>query len=607
MPPSSSDLDRTTQPNDPFPATSPSANPPSDNSAEDLVDLLLKANTLEQAGDIEGARQLYLEIIDRDASGVWGPSAQKALDELPGSDGDAATATETAPPPETPAVKAPIQAPVSAAATAPARRSQQGISLGTKLKLLTAIAAIVPATIVVGASWWLQPRPSSVPVPDTPASEALTLQQRPQLPLLLILGGASTIAVLAAILPLMHRWAQQVRAIARYSQNICLDRPPTRLDIPRRGDEVSAIAENLQDLGQRLNQQNQRLSQLESQRDRELRLNQQEKERLQQQALDLLERLEAARAGDLTVQAPLSDGEVGAIADAFNATTRSLRNFVAQTASVTASVTERTQDSETAVRQLSDAARQQSEELQTTLATVKNIAVAIEALSVATENAAQLARDATVAAQHGDTDVEAAVASMERLRTTVANTAKKAKRLAESAQEVSQILAVVSGISERANLLAFNAAIEAARAGEQGEGFRQVADDVRGLAAQIGESAGDIERLVNGIQEETAEVLDVLESGTGEVVNSSQSVRQTQQTLRRLVELSHDIDLSLQEVAQNSAERARDSSAVDRVMEDANRIALANADEAQRVEQVLQGLLAEVEALKSAMAQFQVE
>lgn len=409
------------------------------------------------------------------------------------------------------------------------------------------------------------------------------------------------------MLPWLDRSGQQIQAIARYGRAACRERAPSPLSLPARGDEVGIIAASVQQLNERLQAQGDRLGRIEQERDRDLQQSQQEKARLQQQALDLLERLEAARAGDLTVEAPLSEGEVGAIADAFNATTGSLRRFVAQTASGTNAVTGRAQDSAAAVRQLSESARHQSEELQATLETVTAIAQAIERLSRATQDAAELAHRASGSARDGDTDMDAAVASMDRLRTTVANTAKKAKRLAESAQEVSQILTVVSGISERANLLAFNAAIEAARAGERGEGFRQVADDVRGLAVQIGESAGDIERLVGGIQEETADVLDVLESGTAEVVNSTQSVNQTQRTLRQLNELSQAIERSLQDVARDSAERARDSGAVSQVVADVNQIALTNADEAQRVVSVLQGLLDDVEAIEVAMSQFQVE
>ncbi|MBO9998697.1 MAG: hypothetical protein J7641_06750 [Cyanobacteria bacterium SID2] len=575
--------------------------------SENLLELLLTANRLEQTGEIERARELYKDIVARDDSGVWGQSASQALAALPleGSVDSTALGKAQSSTHEIPVSSSSVEIAQPERPPSSPKHLTSG-SLGAKLKLLAIGAAIVPVALSTAAAVWLAPK-TLPPQGDVSRSVDREMLLDRQTALILLFGGTSALLALGIALPLSHRLGQQIRSLAYFVKNVNLDRPLNPLDIPKRADEVGVLAEQLSELVDRVVTQTERLDRIEQQREREQQQSQYEKERLQQQALDLLERLEAARAGNLTVEAPLSAGEVGAIADAFNATIRSLRDFVAQTALVTAAVTDRTHDSEAAVRQLSEAARHQSEDLKTALATVRNIAEAIEGISHSTRDAAELARQATEAAQLGDSDMDRTVTSMERLRTNVANTAKKAKRLAESAQEVSQILSVVSGISEKANLLAFNASIEAARAGERGEGFRQVAEDVRGLAVQIGEAARDIERLVNSIQAETAEVLDVLESGTTEVVGSTRSISQTQQTLRQLTDLSQAIDRSLQAVASDSAERALASQNVNRVMDDVNHVALTNAEEAQRVVSVLQGLLDEVEALKSSMAKFQVE
>ncbi|MGC9502331.1 methyl-accepting chemotaxis protein [Baaleninema sp.] len=584
-----------------------------DGGSDDLLQLLVTANGLEQAGEIDRAREIYEDIVARDSTGVWGQSASQALANLPPAESSAleeTTLERTESDTETPTDSGASVSSPAAVATPPRKKrktatSKMRLGWGTRLKLTFVAAAVVPAALTAGATLWLAPK-TLPPTSHRTAEEGDRLQQRQAL-LALLVGGGSTLALLALTLPLAQQLDRQLREIARFIKNVKLEQPTRPLEVPEGEGGVSRIAENLRDLADLVVDRNHRLQQLEREQERDSQRDRAEKERLQQQALELLERLEAARSGNLTVEAPLSDGAIGAIADAFNATARSLRDFVSQTARVAADVTDRTHDSETAVRQLSDAARHQSQDLQRALDIVRAIADAIDRLSQSTRDAADLARQATDAAQLGDRHMDSTTESMERLRTTVANTAKKAKRLAESAQEVSQILAVVSGISEKANLLAFNAAIEAARAGERGEGFRQVADDVRGLAAQIGESAGDIERLVGSIQAETADVLDVLEAGTAEVVGSTRSVGQTQQTLRQLSELSQAIDGSLQTVARDSADRAQSSQEVNRVMEEVNRVALTNAEEAQRVVKVLQGLLEEVETLKSSVAKFQVE
>ena len=323
--------------------------------------------------------------------------------------------------------------------------------------------------------------------------------------------------------------------------------------------------------------------------------------------MSLLIDVEGAKKGDLTVRAEMTDGAVGSIADAFNATMKKLQGLLQEVQTVSTEVGQLSLSGEDSVNQLSESALNQAEDINQALSSIDEINQSIETVANYTQEATQIARQGSIKAKEGDLAMDATVNSIEKIRTTVASTAKKVKQLAESSQEIGQIVEIISGISEKTNLLAFNASVEAARAGEHGEGFRIVAEEVRRLADRITESTKDIQQLVTAIQQDTTSVLQGMETSTAEVVNGSTLIRMTKQNLQSLAETSQQIDRHLKSISTNSINQTNTSSQVNEKINGIATVAQTNSAKAQHVVQSLRSLVQEAENLQSSVSQFKLQ
>ncbi|MGB7272193.1 MAG: methyl-accepting chemotaxis protein [Geitlerinemataceae cyanobacterium] len=599
-------------------------------NADYLLNMLLQANSLEQSGDGEAARILYEEIVTLDCHSPWGATAQKALQSLkelglggssdlssgsPPNDDESEASTlqllsQSPDDSQFPPSANDASAGVRLSVWRGWRRAWRHVDVGTKLRTMAIASVLLPLGVMGAALLWIEPNqpPSPSSNINRTAGDRLPLKAAlSQHRWALTLGGVTALLTLWVALLVANRLAAQLRAVSQYALALGSGMAGETSQDPVKVDELTGLTRQLRYIAHLLERNRSQILTLDRQREREVDRQKRDKERAQKQAIDLLLYIESVRSGNLTVKVPTVEGEIGAIADAFNATIGSLNHLVAQVKTVTEGVTRCAHSSQGSVESLSHAARVQSEELKRALDSVVAISESISRVSQSTQEAAEIARRAAQAAQEGENAMTQTVASMNKIRTSVANSSKKAKRLAESAQEISQILESIVGIAEQANLLAFNASIEASRTGERGQGFRQVADEVRRLAAQVGESAQNIGQLIDSIQEETAQVLNIFELGTSQVVAGTQWVDRTQQTLRGLTWLSQQIDGYLQDVATNTVDQAGASKTVSQTVETVARIASTTASEAQSAIGSLQELTEQVETLRSSVAQFQVK
>jgi len=264
-----------------------------------------------------------------------------------------------------------------------------------------------------------------------------------------------------------------------------------------------------------------------------------------------------------------------------------------------------------ATRSFVDIVTNEAEEL-------KNIAEdnadAISSANAGIEEVAFAAQGAAKAAAEASNQAELLRGNAQQTGDLISSAAKRVKDMADSfrhiadvisqlnerAGQIGNIVSTISGVADQTNLLALNAAIEAARAGEHGKGFAVVADEVRKLAEESNKAAMQIGSLAKSIIEETAQAVNVTNTG---VELAAAGEREARMMEKHIGDVLRAIELIVDQI-QNVAATAEEQSAstqemaasIDRVAQGVD----TTRGKAESMSKSVKELEERVEALKQA-------
>lgn len=175
------------------------------------------------------------------------------------------------------------------------------------------------------------------------------------------------------------------------------------------------------------------------------------------------------------------------------------------------------------------------------------------------KHAAEVVGETKSHADDGEKSVSTAVQQMKLIEQTVSESGKVIEDLGHESDKIGAIVDAISQIAEQTNLLALNAAIEAARAGEHGRGFAVVADEVRKLAEQSSQSAGEIASLITSIQNKSKQAVTVMEEGVRQVQSGTAAVDGAGATFHSIAgmvdKVAHDsreMELAIRRLSENT-------------------------------------------------------
>ena len=301
--------------------------------------------------------------------------------------------------------------------------------------------------------------------------------------------------------------------------------------------------------------------------------------------VDLKQKCESASKGDLTVSLKgkiiKRNDEFGLLAKGFNtminANNGMIKNLIESSSALTDSskkLNEIVEQNAAAMEEIASgtgllamSAEEDSKATKDGAGALKQVAAGAENVAMNTERLNETVKKSVDAAVAGVSMMDETSKAVEEVSQISNEINVKMEGLETASANIGTIADTISSVAEQTNLLALNAAIEAARAGDAGKGFAVVAEEIRKLAEEVNDSAGNITNLLENMKKEVQETSNIIRETSGSLGRVVEKTNETKESIKNIEKDANNAMLAVEEIASVAQQQAASSQQVTSLMD----------------------------------------
>lgn len=209
----------------------------------------------------------------------------------------------------------------------------------------------------------------------------------------------------------------------------------------------------------------------------------------------------------------------------------SMEKIIADTRNTLSTIRNTANDIGSGSEQLAQAATDLAEGCTRQAGQISDSSQMINTMTKSIEEKAETAKQTAEISKEAAQTVEEGNQKMQELKAAISDISK-------CSEEIRSIIQVIEDIASQTNLLSLNASIEAARAGEAGRGFAVVAEQVKNLAEQSTQAAGETTKLIETTITAVEKGIAIAEDTES---NMEQVMVNTQSAATRMIEMAQTL------------------------------------------------------------------